>query len=688
MSTPTTPHLYPNLLRPLQVAHKLLRNRAIMGSMHTGLDGEANHIAKEIAFYAERAKGEIGLIVTGGVTPNPEGMIAQGGGGKLYERKHLDDHKPIADGVHEAGGVILMQVLHSGRYATNPNAVAPSAIRAPINPNTPRAMSDAEIRRTIDDYAACALLAKEAGYDGVEIMGSEGYLINEFTVLRTNQRSDDWGGPAENRHRFPVEIVEKTRAAVGRDFIIMYRISALDLVEGGATQAEILALARKIEAAGADIMNTGIGWHEARVPTIAYHVPRAAWAAAPKRIKQVVSIPVVVSNRINTPEVAERLLAEGSGDMVSMARPLLADPHFMRKAREGRADRINTCIACNQACLDLIFTGKVATCLVNPRACRETEFEDKPAARAKHIAVVGGGAAGMAFAAEAGARGHKVTLFEAAGELGGQLNLARRVPGKSEFDEMLRYFRNALADNGVEVRLGQRASAKELMDYDEVVIAAGIEPRKPAVPGIGHAKVATYTEILSGRKQAGRKVAIIGTGGIGYDVAHTLTHGDGSHNGAAHANGHDAMAEFMTEWAVDPAFAEGGSLAGDPMGERTSPRHVVMLQRSTKRPGSTLGVSTGWVLRGLLKKRNVEQLVGVSYDRIDDQGLHITIDGRPRLIEADTIVVCAGQEPNNGLAKELEVMGRKPWLIGGAKEATELDAMRAVDEGVRLAQRL
>jgi 2,4-dienoyl-CoA reductase (NADPH2) len=672
--------LYPRLLAPLKVAHLTLKNRVIMGSMHTGLESAPDHTRKEAAYYAARARGEAGLIITGGIAPNADGLVSSEGGA-MYEQSHIATHRPIVDAVHEAGGVICMQILHSGRYLKRPNPVAPSPIRSPINPNTPRALTEAEIEQTIQDFANCAVLAKEAGYDGVEVMGSEGYLINQFTVLRTNQRTDSWGGSVENRHKFPVEIVKRVRAAVGRNFILVYRISALDLVEGGAEPQEILVLAKRIEAAGADIMNTGIGWHEARVPTIAYPVPRAAWAAAPARIKQVVKIPVVASNRINTPEVAEDILAKGQGDMISLARPMLADPDFVAKARQGRSNAINTCIACNQACLDYIFTGRVSTCLVNPRACREIEFEAKPATKKKKIAVVGGGAAGMSFAAEAAERGHAVTLFEAADTLGGQLNLARRIPGKSEFNEMIRSFRTRLWEAGVTVKLGTKANAVALKagGFDEVVIAVGIEPRKASIPGIDHAKVVTYTDIITGKVKAGRCVAIIGSGGIGFDVAHTLAE-----------EGHvDDAASFYKEWAVDMSWQKQGGLAGDPNAAgnsgTTPARTIVMLQRGNKRPGGHMGVSTGWIIKGLLKKRNVQNLTGVAYEKIDDAGLHITVDGKPQTIPADTIVACAGQTPNRTLANELEAAGLKPWLIGGAKEATELDALRAVEDGLRLA---
>ena len=668
---------YPHLLAPLTVRGITLRNRAIMGSMHTRLDMEPDGARKQARFYAERARGEAGLIVSGGFAPNVQGLI-EPGGPILDDAAQVPELRRITDAVHEAGGRICLQILHCGRYARQPDCVAPSAVPSPISRFAPQAMTGAEIERTLDDFAACAALAKEAGFDGVEVMGSEGYLLNQFTVTRTNIREDEWGGPAESRHRFPVEVVKRVRAATGEGFLIVYRISAIDLVEGGAPGDEIDALATRIEAAGADILNTGIGWHEARVPTIAYMIPRGAWRFAAARLKRVVSIAVVASNRINMPEVAEDILASGNADLVSMARPFLADPHFMRKAREGRPAAINTCIACNQACLDFIFSERTATCLVNPRACRETEFDDGPAARPRSVAVVGGGAGGLACAVEAARRGHAVTLFEAGERLGGQLNLALAAPGKGEFNELLRYFEHGLSEGKVAVRLRTAPAASDLRKFDAVVVATGVHPRIPAIAGIDHPKVVTYAELLSGARRAGRRVAILGAGGIGFDVAEYLS-------GAAEAAD---GAGFLAEWAVDPGIGRPGGLAGDPLAARESPREIVLSQRKTAKPGDSLGVSTGWILRNSLRKRGVTMLAGVAYEKIDDAGLHIRVGGEPRVISADTIVVCTGQEPNRELYAELRDGGAEVHLIGGAKEAIELDALRAIEDGVRLAQAL
>ena len=677
---------YPHLMSPLKVAQTTLRNRIIMGSMHTRLDMEENGLHKMAVFLAERAKGEVGLIITGGYAPNTAGLI-EPGGPILTEHAHAHELQRITDAVHQHGGKIALQILHSGRYARQQECLGPSDIRSRINRFPPRAMTIPEIEQTISDYARCALLAKEAGFDGVEIMGSEGYLINEFTVLRTNDRSDEWGGSEENRHRLPVALVERVRAAAGPDFIIIYRISAIDLVEGGATGDEILSLARRVEAAGADILNTGIGWHEARVPTIAYPIPRGAWRFTAARLKRVVGIPVVASNRINTPELAEEVLAAGDSDLVSMARPMLADPHFARKVREGNANKINICIACNQACLDLIFSDRSASCLVNPRACRETEFDDGPAAKARKVAVIGAGAGGLAAAAEASRRGHKVTLFEASERIGGQINLARAVPGKAEFDEMLRYYGGQISDGGVDLRLNASPSMNDLKNesFDAVVVASGVHPRVPEIPGIDHPKVVFYNDLLSGKRHAGRKVAVIGAGGIGFDVAEYLCHSQPEEG--PKARGLD-IAAFQAEWNIDASLTQPGGLSGDPLAPRQSPREITVLQRKVTRPGANLGVSTGWILRSSLAKRDVKIIGGVTYERIDDKGLHILIEGVPRLIEADTIVICAGQESNRGLFDELQAAGMEAHVIGGAKEASELDAMRAVDEGVRVAQKL
>jgi len=674
MNTPIAAH--PTLLSPLRVGKHELRNRVIMGSMHTRLESEPDAIAKQVAFYGERARGEAALIITGGFSPNAAGVL-DAEGPRLDDAEEAMELKPICDAVHAEGSLICAQVLHTGRYAKIEGCVAPSAIRAPINRYTPRELSGEEIRQTIADFAQASVNAQSAGFDGVEIMASEGYLLNEFTVNHTNKRTDEWGGSMENRHRFPVEVVRAVRAACGPDFLIIYRISAADLIEHGAPTGEIIALAQAIETAGADMLNTGIGWHEARVPTIAYPVPRGAWRQAPANIKQAVSIPVVASNRINTPDLAEDILTSGDADMISMARPLLADPHFMRKTRQGHADRINTCIACNQACLDFIFSSKVASCLVNPRACHETEFHDGPVETAKTIAVVGGGAAGMAAAAEAARLGHKVTLFEAAPELGGQLNLARAAPGKGEFDELLRYFRVQMKECGVGLRLGHAASADELSGFDHVVIATGVTPRIPDIPGIDHAKVARYDEILSGAREAGDTVLVLGAGGIGFDVAEFLV----TPNEAT-----TDRKTFFETWNVDPDFSAAGAVIGDPLAPLPGGRKVTLLQRKTTKPGKGLGVSTGWILRNALRKHGVQTLAGVSYEQIDDWGLHILLDGERQTLAADTIILCTGQEPVRDLYNTLREAGVSATMIGGAEEASELDAMRAIDEGVRLAQ--
>ncbi|MGH6814731.1 MAG: FAD-dependent oxidoreductase, partial [Hyphomicrobiaceae bacterium] len=568
-------------------------------------------------------------------------------------------------------------ILHAGRYAVHDLSAGPSAIASPINPRVPRRMTEADIVRTVEDYATTAVLAREAGYDGVEIMGSEGYLINQFAAPRTNDRTDDWGGSLANRLRFPVEIMAAVRRRTGADFLVIFRVSSIDLVEGGLTAEEIVAEARAVGDAGADIINQGIGWHEARVPTIAQKVPRAAWSFAAKRIKDAVTVPVIASNRINTPEAAEHVLATGQADLVSMARPMLADALFVKKAREGRADEINVCIACNQACLDYIFSGRVATCLVNPKAGREIEFDSPPPPIKKKIAVVGAGAAGLACAATAAERGHAVTLYEAAARIGGQLNLARNVPGKEEFDETLRYFDRMLNKHGATVRLSERPDAARLTaeGFDEIVVATGVVPRRPDIPGIDHAKCATYAEILNGTQKAGRKVAIVGAGGIGFDVAEFLT--SPPQHVAAEPD------RFFADWGVDTAgHTPGGVLRPEP---GASPREIVMLQRKTGRMGRGLGVSTGWILRLLLAKRRVIQLTGVAYRRIDDAGLHVAVDGVEKVIPADTIVICAGQDPARGLYDELAALGVSAHVIGGAERAAELDALRAVDQGTRLA---
>lgn len=670
---------YPHLNAELDLGFTTLRNRVLMGSMHVGLEEAPNGFERMAAFYAERARGEVGLIVTGGIAPNERGRPMKGGAMMVNEHE-ADQHRIVTQAVHAEGGKIAMQILHFGRYAYQPGLVAPSALQAPINPFVPHALTGDEVEQTIEDFVRCAALARHAGYDGVEIMGSEGYLINEFIAARTNHRDDEWGGSYAGRMRFAVEIVRRTRQRVGRDFIIIYRLSMLDLVEGGSTLEEVIALAQAIEAAGATLLNTGIGWHEARIPTIATKVPRAAYAWVTQRVMGQVGIPLITSNRINTPEVAERLLAEGYADMVSMARPLLADGDFVRKARQGRADEINTCIACNQACLDHTFGGKITSCLANPRACHETELVIAPAPAAKRIAVVGAGPAGLSFAVTAAQRGHAVTLFDAASEIGGQFNIAKKVPGKEEFHETLRYFRRQLELGGVALRLGHRVEAAQLIEggYDEIVLATGIRPRVPAIDGVDHPKVLGYLDVLQGDRPVGERVAIIGAGGIGFDVAEYLTHAGDS--------GAVAPRKFYAEWGIDTDYAQAGGLA-QPQAE-PSPRRVHLLQRKSTKVGDQLGKTTGWIHRTSLKARSVAMGSGVAYERIDDAGLHITVDGQPQLLEVDNVVLCAGQEPQRELHAALSAAGCSVHLIGGADVAAELDAKRAIVQGTTLAASL
>ncbi|WP_373805258.1 oxidoreductase [Delftia acidovorans] len=670
---------YPHLNAELDLGFTTLRNRVLMGSMHVGLEEAPHGFERMAAFYAERARGEVGLIVTGGIAPNERGRPMKGGAMMVNEHE-ADQHRIVTQAVHAEGGKIAMQILHFGRYAYQPGLVAPSALQAPINPFVPHALTGDEVEQTIEDFVRCAALARHAGYDGVEIMGSEGYLINEFIAARTNHRDDEWGGSYAGRMRFAVEIVRRTRQRVGRDFIIIYRLSMLDLVEGGSTLEEVIALAQAIEAAGATLLNTGIGWHEARIPTIATKVPRAAYAWVTHRVMGQVGIPLITSNRINTPEVAERLLAEGYADMVSMARPLLADGDFVRKARQGRADEINTCIACNQACLDHTFGGKITSCLVNPRACHETELVIAPAPAAKRIAVVGAGPAGLSFAVTAAQRGHAVTLFDAASEIGGQFNIAKKVPGKEEFHETLRYFRRQLELGGVALRLGHRVEAAQLIEggYDEIVLATGIRPRVPAIDGVDHPKVLGYLDVLQGDRPVGERVAIIGAGGIGFDVAEYLTHAGDS--------GAVAPRKFYAEWGIDTDYARAGGLA-QPQAE-PSPRRVHLLQRKSTKVGDQLGKTTGWIHRTSLKARSVAMGSGVAYERIDDAGLHITVDGQPQLLEVDNVVLCAGQEPQRELHAALSAAGCSVHLIGGADVAAELDAKRAIVQGTTLAASL
>ncbi|AND68579.1 2,4-dienoyl-CoA reductase [Dyella thiooxydans] len=670
---------YPHLLAPLDLGHVTLPNRVLMGSMHTGLEDRAADFDKLAAYFAERARGGVGLIVTGGIAPSIEGWLKPFGG-RLSMPWHVARHRKVTRAVHAEGGRICMQILHAGRYGYHPLSVAPSKIQSPITPFTPRALSARGVERTIGDFVRSAELAREAGYDGVEVMGSEGYLINQFLVERANRRQDAWGGDARRRMRFPVEIVRRTREAVGKDFIIIYRLSMLDLVEQGQSWEEIVALGQAIEAAGASIINTGIGWHEARIPTIVTSVPRGAFTWVTRRMKQEVRIPLVTTNRINMPDVAERILAGGDADMVSMARPLLADPDWVRKAMDDRASRINTCIACNQACLDHVFQNRRASCLVNPRACHETELTITPAAKRKRIAVVGAGPAGMACASVAAERGHTVTLFDQADRIGGQFNYAKRIPGKEEFHETLRYFGHRLADAGVTLRLGTRVDAAMLSDgsFDEVVLATGITPRRIAFPGSEDPRVLSYLDVLARDRPVGHKVAIIGAGGIGFDVAEFLVE-----NPPAPSTD---IQRWTREWGVDMALTARGGL--DAPAPESPARQVWLLQRSEGRPGARLNKTTGWVHRATLKSKQVQMLGGVAYDRLDDQGLHISVAGKPTVLPVDHVVVCAGQEPFRPLADSLSASGMTTHVIGGADVAAELDAKRAIDQGTRLAASL
>lgn len=669
--------LYPNLLSPLDLGFTTLPNRVLMGSMHIGLEEAERGFERMAAFYAERARGGVGLMVTGGIAPS-ERACSFPGGAKMTTEAEAEQHREITSAVHAAGGRIAMQILHFGRYAHHPDLVAPSALKAPISGFTPNALTDDQVEETIEEFVRAAGLARLAGYDGVEIMGSEGYLINEFIVSATNHRTDRWGGSYENRMRLPIEIVRRVRERVGDDFILIYRLSMLDLVPGGSTLEEVVTLAKEIEAAGATIINTGIGWHEARIPTIATSVPRGAFSWVTEKVRGAVSVPLVTSNRINTPEVAEEILASGRADMVSMARPFLADPEFVAKAAAGRADAINTCIGCNQACLDHIFSLRITSCLVNPRACHETELVLSPTRTRKRVAVVGAGPAGLACSVTAAERGHAVTLFDTADEIGGQLNVARRVPGKEEFDETLRYFRTRLAELDVEVRLSTRAGTGTLDGYDEIVLATGVEPRTPAIPGTDRPNVVSYLDVLRDGAPVGDRVAIVGAGGIGFDVAEFLT--DGGDAASLDAD------TFFRQWGVDTSYAERGGLRAP---ERPkSPRTVHLVQRRTTKVGAGLGKTTGWIHRTELRHRGVEMIAGASYDLIDDEGLHLTVDGERRVLPVDTVVLCAGQEPRRELYEELRAGAVPVHLIGGADVAAELDAKRAIRQGTELAAAL
>ena len=668
---------YPHLLAPLDLGFTTLPNRVLMGSMHVGLEEAPDGFERMAAFYAERARGGVGLIVTGGIAPNDEGRPLEGGA-TLTTHEQAAEHRVVTDAVHAEGGRICLQILHFGRYAYHRDLVGPSPVQAPISPFVPHELTAEQVEGTIEDFVRCAALAQEAGYDGIEVMGSEGYLINEFIAARTNHRTDEWGGSYEKRMRFPVEIVRRVRERVGTNFIIIYRLSMLDLVEGGSTLDEVKQLARAIEAAGATIINTGIGWHEARIPTIATSVPRAGFTWVTKELMGTVGIPLITTNRINTPEVAERVLAHGHADMVSMARPFLADADFVAKAAAGQANRINTCIACNQACLDHTFSGLITSCLVNPRACHETILTIAPATDRKHVAVVGAGPAGLAAATTAAGRGHHVTLFEADDRIGGQFNLAKQIPGKEEFHETLRYFEHELEETGVDVKLGTRVTAGDLTAYDVVLVATGVTPRVPDVEGVDHPKVVTYLQVLRDHVPVGERVAIMGAGGIGFDVAEFLTQ--------AGPSGAMAPEVFNAEWGIDTTYAAAGGI------RRAAPerpaRQVALLQRKETKVGAGLGKTTGWIHRTQLKHRGVAMVPGVVYERIDDLGLHLSVGGERTVIECDTVVLCTGQEPQRELHDALAEAGIDVRLIGGADVAAELDAKRAIKQGTEVAAAL
>ncbi len=670
---------YPHLLAPLDLGFTTLRNRTLMGSMHTGLEEKPGGFERMAAYFADRATGGVGLMVTGGIAPNEEGGVYTGAA-KLTTVEEAEQHRVVTQAVHAAGGKICLQILHAGRYAYSKNQVAPSAIQAPINPFKPRELDEAGIEKQIADFVTCSTLAQSAGYDGVEVMGSEGYFINQFLAAHTNHRTDRWGGSYENRMRLPVEIVRRVREAVGAEFIIIFRLSMLDLVEGGSTWEEIVQLAQAIEKAGATIINTGIGWHEARIPTIATKVPRAAFSKVTAKLRGSVGIPLITTNRINTPEIAEQILSEGDADMVSMARPFLADPEFVNKAAAGRADEINTCIGCNQACLDHTFGGKLTSCLVNPRACHETELNYIRTRQSKKIAVIGAGPAGLAASTVAAERGHHVTLFDSAAEIGGQFNIAKRVPGKEEFYETLRYFARKLQATDVDVRLNTRIAVEDLLGagFDEVILATGIAPRTPAIPGIDHPKVLSYLDVILQRKPVGQSVAVIGAGGIGFDVSEFLVH-----QGISTSLDRTA---FWKEWGIDTALEARGGVAGIKPELHAPARQVFLLQRKASKVGDGLGKTTGWIHRTGLKNKQVQMLNSVEYLRIDDAGLHIRIgEGEEKVLPVDNIVICAGQDPLRELYDGLVEAGQSVHLIGGADVAAELDAKRAIDQGSRLA---
>jgi 2,4-dienoyl-CoA reductase (NADPH2) len=668
---------YPHLFAPLDLGFVTLPNRVVMGSMHVGLEEAPDGFVRLAAFYAERAAAGVGLIVTGGIAPNAEGRLAPNGA-TLTTPAEAEPHRLVTDAVHAAGGLICLQILHGGRYALHPDSVAPSPLQAPISPFTPRELTAEDIRATIDDFARCAELARDAGYDGVEIMASEGYLLNEFLAARTNQRTDEWGGAYERRMRMPVEVVRAVRERVGPAFLLVYRLSMLDLVEGGQSQDEVRVLARAVEEAGATMISTGIGWHEARVPTVATSVPRAAFAGVTAALRDSVSIPLIAANRINTPDAAEAILAAGHADLVSMARPFLADPQLLVKAAAGRADRINTCIACNQACLDRAFAGLVGSCLVNPRACHETVLTLLPAAIPRTVAVVGAGPAGLAAATTAARCGHAVTLFEADDEIGGQFRLARQIPGKEEYGETLRYFAGELLEVGVEVRTGVRAGLEDLAGFDRVVLATGVTPRLPDVPGIDHPCVVTYQQVLGDHVPVGKRVAIMGAGGIGVDVADYLTAPAGSTR--------ESVAEFYAQWGIDPTYTALGGLV--PPQPETPARLVHLVQRKNTPVGAGLGRTTGWIHRAVLARRGVRMIRGATYEGIDDAGLHLMVNDERVTLEVDTVVVCTGQEPQRELYEGLRAAGVHVDLVGGADIAAELDAERAIRQATEVAAAL
>tara|TARA_B100000795_G_scaffold269173_1_gene257832 strand:+ start:505 stop:2529 length:2025 start_codon:yes stop_codon:yes gene_type:complete len=672
---------YPHIFEPLDLGFTTLKNRILMGSMHTGLEEEKNSLERISAYYAERAKGGVGLIITGGISPNIQGWTGPFSA-RMSSEKHAKHHQRITKAVHDEGGKICMQILHAGRYGYHPFNVAPSKIKSPITPFKPFKLTKSGINRTVRDFVNCAKFSKLAGYDGVEIMGSEGYLINQFIAEHTNKRNDEWGGSYTNRMRLPISLVKSVREAVGKDFIIIYRLSMLDLIEKGSNWEEVVLLAKEIEKAGATIINTGIGWHESRIPTIATSVPRAAFTWVTKKMKEEVSIPLITSNRINMPETAEEVLARGDADMISMARPFLADPAWVNKAAQEKSDEINTCIACNQACLDHVFKQKVASCLVNPRACHETEFNYDLALVSKKIAVIGAGPAGLAAATIAAKRGHEVTLFDADNEVGGQFNIAKQIPGKEEFHETIRYYKKQIELHNVKVILNTKVSEDDLKksDFEEIIIATGILPRTPKIEGISHKKVVSYIDVLKHKKPVGKRVAVIGAGGIGFDVSEYLLH-------YGHSSTLD-LNKWLEEWGIDKNIEARGGIAGIKPIIQPNQREVFMFKRSKGKFGGNLGKTTGWIHRANLKKQHVQFINEVQYTKIDDQGLHYIKAEESKILDVDTVIICAGQKPLKELYNALQTSGKNIHIIGGADMATELDAKRAIDQGSRLAAKL